>query len=148
MDELNNLKMNDKNNNFFTRNWWNNIVNRLYSIIKTVKPYKVYIATITKQENEEPIVNVLENTLGKEIIWSANEPVGITGTITSSTINFSNDKTIFYTDHKLNGFAECDIVNSNTINIAFKTLYIDTGQLNARYDGICEILRLEIRVYS
>jgi hypothetical protein len=95
MDELDNLKMNDKNNNFFTRNWWNNTIEILKKYItkKSNKSYKVYTA-ILNIEMGEPVINILENTLGVNINW-ANQAEGIYNGISDNISIFSNPEKVF-----------------------------------------------------
>jgi hypothetical protein len=105
--EMESLKMTEFNNNFFTRNWWNYIVDRLKKIIKNSElPYKSYCALLTQSGSAPPTAIVLENTLGytptfvyqntgsyeanwstsPSIVWNASKTMVFAGKNNTSTV--------------------------------------------------------------
>ncbi len=55
-------------------------------------PYKVCKTLLTQSVTDDPVVVVLQNTLGGDVIWTYNGP----GSYIGSTLGLLNNKTIFF----------------------------------------------------
>jgi len=159
MDELDNLKMNDLKNNFFTRNWWNSTIEVIKNYIakKSNKSYKVYTA-ILNIEMGLPVANVLENTLGSNINWTNNVEGIFNGTIENILI-FNNPSKVFISvsdtykgigpfslDNITYYSLEKNYVDTNMsgVNLHATIFYLDNFSWINSLKDVC----VEIRVYS
>ena len=122
-----------------------------------VKPYKVYIATLTQTGTNAPIATVLENTLGEVPTWSYVSA----GTYRLNTIGdvFVDGKTVlFSTVERNNRGGENPLLQQITLSssIIITRLTIHNWQFDDNGDGIVvqgneigqdQIVIIEIRVY-
>jgi hypothetical protein len=106
------------------------------------RPYNVYSALLTQQEENAPVAIILENTLGADIVWTRLS-TGFYRATPSESI-FLENKTFHF-------------VNSNNQGVAFEvaSLLYDTDDWRIQVvdsgvvvDSSLQNLPIEIRVYN
>jgi hypothetical protein len=144
MSTLDSLKMTDNNNNFFTRNWWNNALSIIKKAISDNKPYKVYTALLTQTGSNAPTAIVLENTLGSELVWTRN----VAGTYSATLTNaFPEVKTFILTPS--DGGYDSDVLRTGGGD-PYKLFRNSDDEiiLVLAYDDILNNTPIEVRVYN
>ena len=130
----------------------------LNPILNDSRPYKVYTALLTQTGKNAPVVTVLENTLGYDIVWSRLDAGGYIATATEFAIEDVNK---FYCNigNRLPSGASTDIVSyiveasnlpvgyPSSFEVYTKTILNSTGVVT-RGDNILEFTPIEIRVYN
>jgi len=111
-----------------------------------VRPYRAYMATLTQTGSDAPVVTVIENTLGADVVWTRASTGFYEGTVTGKLIvgksfavplnpnklaNAGTDRMIFYV-------ASIDAVGLQTYSDTYSTIA----------DALLEDTPVEIRVYN
>jgi|688.fasta_scaffold728325_1 hypothetical protein len=158
MSTLDSLKMTDKNNNFFTRNWWNNALSIIKKAISDNKPYKVYTALLTQISTDAPTATVLQNTLGFEPTFSyevvgqyqINSPI-LAGfkdiSESKTTILFGQSNEVFVNNL---GLISYELTNGDFIVINTRGYSPNAGSISSltlQNDMLYKTM-VEIRVYN
>ena len=121
-------------------------------------PYKVYTALLNQTGTNAPVVTVLENTLGYDIVWSRVNAGGYTATATEFAIEDVNK---FYCNigNRLPSGASTDITSyiveasnlpvgsPSSFEVYTKTILNSTGVVTIG-DNILEFTPIEVRVYN
>lgn len=115
----------------------NDVTGEVEKIVVT--PYKVYTALLTQVGSDDPVVIVLNNTLGGVITWSRPVAGTYTGTLVGA---FTTNKT-----HILNNVTDHFSVTTYTTSV--DQVIISTRNFTGvAVDGAMTNMSIEIRVYS
>lgn len=122
-------------------------------------PYKVYTALLTQTGTDAPVATVLQNTLGKPVVWTR---IGSGNYVGSSAGSFPVDKTVCpqfpcfafennatFTPISANGNPQSGWINA--YNYQGNEIYIDTYDMvgYAEWSTVLgSSLFIEIRVYN
>lgn len=130
----------DKNNSDETKNF------SIGSIVNLVenggRPYNVYSALLTQQEENAPVATILENTLGVNIVWTRLS-TGFYRATPSESI-FLENKTFHFVNSNNQGLA-FEVASLLNDTDDWRILVIDDGEA---VDSSLQNLPIEIRVYN
>ncbi len=130
----------DKNNSDETRNF---SIGSIISLAdENIKPYKVYTALLTQEEEDAPVATILENTLGADIVWTRLSTGFYRATPSESV--FLENKTFHFVNSNNQGVAfEVASLLNDTDDWRIQT--VDSGVV---VDSSLQNLPVEIRVYN
>lgn len=106
------------------------------------RPYNVYSALLTQQEEDAPVAIVLENTLGVNIVWTRLSTGFYRATPSESV--FLENKTFHFVNSNNQGtaFEVASLLNDTD---DWRILTVDSGVV---VDSSLQNLPVEIRVYN
>lgn len=111
-----------------------------------ITPFKVYRALITQSSTNDPVVVVLENTLGAPVVWAYDSVGTYFGTLAGA---FPVDKVFSILSQRCsNSIAEVGRNGDDSLYI--QTSAVDFGQtppVPGFIDGLLDHASIEIRVY-
>lgn len=111
-------------------------------------PYKVYRATMYQQNDNPPVVTVLENTLGGDIVWTYLTIGVYEGTLLAA---FPLDKTHILYNHRVSDDSGASLYDVYMFRTSDDVLQITTWNNGAAQDGLITRgvgqLSVEIKVY-
>lgn len=121
------------------------VISRLQDQInKLSRKYKVYTAVLTQDDTDDPVVKVLENTIGN-IVWTRDSQGVYYGTLTGAFKEFKTWCSILSLGNDgSSGVAEMGRLDTNNILLQF---YNFDGNLTDIDTGTIYEISLEIRVY-
>jgi hypothetical protein len=109
---------------------------------ETIKPYKVYTALLTQEEEDAPVATILENTLGVDIVWTRLS-TGFYRATPSESI-FLENKTFHFVNSNNQGLA-FEVASLLNDTDDWRIQVIDDGEV---VDSSLQNLPIEIRVYN
>ena len=131
----------DKNSSDETRNF---SIGSIISLAdENIKPYKVYTALLTQQEDNDPVATILENTLG-EVSFSYNF-IGFY--VIESDGLFIQDKTYFSGASSNYGSDSVTLNFNYQNNSSINLVTFDVGTQQSLDDALY-LSPIEIRVYN
>lgn len=114
------------------------------SISDLIKPYKVYTALLTQEGTNPPTAQVLENTLGGDIVWTYDLTGQYKGTLIGA---FTENKTaLFITDSTYNSASNAYILTDGSGNAITVETY--NAANTSRVNNVLGLTTIEIRVYN
>jgi len=100
--------------------------------------YKKYCATISQTGTNDPVVTVLENTIG-EIVWTRLAQGDYAGTLTGA---FTSDKTLVL--NNVTNTGRCNAQRNSINSIRVQTF----NSAGALFDNFLDQNTIEIRIYE
>jgi len=129
----------DKNSSDETKNF---SIGSIISLAdENIKPYKVYTALLTQQEDNDPVATILENTLGEIPVWTRDA----TGNYYLDSIS-----NLFTTNKTFTTVTNRELTTLQFISIQSETqIYLEqiNRETSAYTDSMVDI-PIEIRVYN
>lgn len=108
---------------------------------ETIKPYKVYTALLTQQEDNDPVATILENTLGEIPVWTRD---------TTGNYYLDSISNLFTTNKTFTTVTNRELTTLQFISIQSETqIYLE--QINREtsdYTDSMVDIPIEIRVYN
>ncbi|WP_347049416.1 hypothetical protein [Flavobacterium olei] len=106
-------------------------------------PYKVYTAILTQTSTNDPVANVLENTLGGTVVWTRTGIGNYLGTLANA---FTMSKTIAFIT--LGGSVSSQPHNIACFANSSNTVLIQAARAGVNSDSDMAPASIEIRVYN
>lgn len=105
-----------------------------------LRPYKVYTALLTQTGTDAPVVDVLENTLGVNLIWTRQTAGNYITTLTNQIAPF-NKTYVMFNNSAPNEYSYVSYRSGSQLNVESKYQYIGV-------DNNLYLNSLEVRVYN
>jgi len=112
------------------------------------RPYKVYTALLHQTGTNAPIPEIVENTLGQNIIWTRDNIGAYYGNFDTYIPN--NNEVIVFVNGSRDDIVVSAFFDSGEINLLKRQLYVDFQLEEYGYNGIdnFQFVYIEIRVYD
>jgi hypothetical protein len=108
---------------------------------ETIKPYKVYTALITQQDDNDPVATVLENTLGEIPVWTRDD-IGNYYLDSISNLFTTNKTFTIVTNRELNTLQFISVQSETQIYLE------QIDRVTSDYIDSMVDIPIEIRVYN